>query len=149
MATFAVRNAGGAPAAALAAAQAAEIAARLGARMGEPAEKLNKGALQGFEYPRRYPGYLPAVPSEPLSGSLLTPQSTSVGQTTAAEDTAEGPSQERDNSPLCADSPQDVDIAPIPIAPAYFERVDAKPASVSAVVGELDLQGRRLMMALA
>jgi len=42
-------------------------------------------------------------------------------------DTAEGPSQERDNSPLCADSPQDVDIAPIPIAPAYFERVDAKP----------------------
>jgi len=53
--------------------------------MGEPAEKLNKGALQGFEYPRRYPGYLPAVPSEPLSGSLLTPQSTSVGQTTAAE----------------------------------------------------------------
>lgn len=51
--------------------------------MGEPAEKLNKGALQGFECPRRYPGYLPAVPSEPLSGSLLTPQSTSVGQTTA------------------------------------------------------------------
>ncbi|CAE7939793.1 unnamed protein product [Symbiodinium sp. KB8] len=44
-----------------------------------------------------------------------------------AKDTAEGPSQERDNSPLCADSPQDVDIAPIPIAPAYFERVDAKP----------------------
>ncbi|CAE7342800.1 unnamed protein product [Symbiodinium natans] len=42
-------------------------------------------------------------------------------------DTAEGPSQERDNSPLCADSPQDVDIAPIPIAPTYFERVDAKP----------------------
>ena len=42
-----------------------------------------------------------------------------------------------------------VDIAPIPIAPAYFERVDAKPASVSAVVGELDLQGHRLMMALA